>query len=734
MFSKILIGNRGEIACRVAATCRKLAVQTVAVYSDADTRAQHVQQCDEAIHLGGATPAESYLRADKLIQAALSTGAQAVHPGYGFLSENADFAQACGDAGLVFIGPPPSAMRAMGLKAQAKQLMGQAGVPLVPGYHGADQNAAFLRSQADAMGYPVLIKASAGGGGKGMRTVLNSQEFDAALAACQREAMHSFGDTAVLIERLLARPRHIEIQIFADTHGQCVHLFERDCSVQRRHQKILEEAPAPGMTPELRAQMGRAAVACAQAVGYVGAGTVEFITETAAETPTNTATNGSLHFYFMEMNTRLQVEHPVTEAITGLDLVEWQLRIAAGEPLPLAQHQLQINGHAIEARICAENTDANFLPATGPLQVLRIPKAATHFERNTHVNSSTVRLDAGVVEGDVVQPFYDSLLGKLIAWGPDRAQALARLDAALAQIHIVGVHTNVAFLRRILASTSFVQADLDTALISREHAALFSCAAMPAELVAAGVAAHVLAAQQVLEKADQQHQNWPDPWSQRNSWRLHGVATQRFELEFQGNSKLSQLYSLENTAGAQILVCGKQRWAFEFEATIDADMDTDSRTHTNAAQPGPRYTVVLNGQRSVLSVYATQPAEFGKAGGATNYSTNGSAGNVLYSVFSPQTCAVVSLRGSLTHLTPQAPAAGNLTAPMSGKVIALLTLPGAQVNADQPLLVMEAMKMEHTVTAPCAGHVEQVFYAVGDQVAEGAELLRLTPTPAASSV
>ncbi|MCX7255361.1 MAG: ATP-grasp domain-containing protein, partial [Polaromonas sp.] len=387
MFKKILIANRGEIACRVAATARRMAIKTVAVYSDADASAKHVAACDEAIHIGGSAPKDSYLRWEKIIEAAKATGAEAIHPGYGFLSENEDFAKACAAAGLVFIGPPASAIKAMGLKAESKQLMEKAGVPLVPGYHGADQDPAMLKHEADRIGYPVLIKASAGGGGKGMRAVEKSEDFAAALASCQREAINSFGNDTVLVEKYAQRPRHIEIQVFGDTHGNYVYLFERDCSVQRRHQKVLEEAPAPGLSPEMRQQMGLAAVAAARAVNYVGAGTVEFIVEQRAD--------GSMNFFFMEMNTRLQVEHPVTEAITGLDLVEWQLRVASGEKLPLAQDQLRIHGHAIEARICAETPDNNFLPATGTLAVYRKP-ACTAFERGV------VRVDDGVREGDTI--------------------------------------------------------------------------------------------------------------------------------------------------------------------------------------------------------------------------------------------------------------------------------------------------------------------------------------------
>ena len=669
MFTKILIANRGEIACRVAATARSIGVRSVAVYSDADANAKHVLACDEAVHIGGPAPRDSYLLGARVIAAALATGAQAVHPGYGFLSENEEFAQACADAGLVFIGPPPSAIKAMGLKAESKRLMGQAGVPLVPGYHGADQDPALLRREADAMGYPVLIKASAGGGGKGMRIVTASTEFDAALASCKREAINSFGDDAVLIERYVNKPRHIEIQVFGDAHGDCVYLFERDCSVQRRHQKVLEEAPAPGMSEARRAEMGAAAVAAAKAVGYVGAGTVEFIAEPAAD--------GDLRFFFMEMNTRLQVEHPVTEAITGLDLVEWQLRIASGEPLPLKQHELRIHGHAIEARICAENPDAQFLPATGRLDVFRTPPA-TAFERSADGgHSAAVRLDAGVREGDAISPYYDSMIAKLIVWGADRAQALARLDAALAATHIVGLHTNVAFLRRVAASASFTNADLDTALIERERAVLFDAAPLPLEVAAAGVVAHALAAERALEGTD--------PWSRRDGWRLHGSATRRFDLQVQGTH---HRVMLERAAVGQTLVIGTQRWPFSATSRGEALHD-----------------VVIAGHRWALTVYATGDR---------------------FSVFAPDGAAVLDEFDPIAHAADGAGGeAGGLTAPMPGKVIAFLAKAGDAVKQGQALAVMEAMKMEHTITAPRDGTVQELLYAVGDQVSEGGELLRL---------
>jgi 3-methylcrotonyl-CoA carboxylase alpha subunit len=662
VFKKILIANRGEIACRVATTARRMGVRTVAVYSDADADAKHVQLCDEAVHIGASAPKESYLRGEQVIAAARATGAQAIHPGYGFLSENEGFAQACADAGLVFIGPPPRAIEAMGLKAASKQLMEKAGVPLVPGYHGGDQDAALLKREAGRIGYPVLIKASAGGGGKGMRVVAKAEEFEAALASCQREARNSFGDDAVLIERYVTRPRHIEIQVFADTHGHCIHLFERDCSVQRRHQKVLEEAPAPGMSAARRAEMGAAAVAAAKAVGYVGAGTVEFIAEPQP--------GGDLRFYFMEMNTRLQVEHPVTEAITGLDLVEWQLRIAAGEPLPLTQDQLRIDGHAIEARLCAENPDAQFLPSTGTLEVYRTPPAAS-FER------ADVRVDAGVREGDAISPFYDPMIAKLIVWGADRAQALARLDAALAATHIVGLHTNVAFLRRVVASRSFAQADLDTALIERERAALFDATPMAVEIAAAGIVAHALEA----ERGDEDG----DPWSRRDGWRLHGGALRRFDIELAGVHHVIRLERAHR--GTQTLAIGAQRWPFEVRG-----------------RTAERHDVTLGDHRLTLTVYAV--------------------GERL-TVFSPDAMASVALIDPIAHAGEGASEGGRLSAPMPGKVIAFLAQPGEKVRAGQALAVMEAMKMEHTIAAPHDGTVEELLYAVGDQVAEGGELLRL---------
>ncbi len=675
MFNKILIANRGEIACRVAATARRMAIKTVAVYSDADANAKHVSVCDEAVHIGGSSPKDSYLRWEKIIAAAQATGAQAIHPGYGFLSENEEFAQACSQAGLVFIGPPASAIKAMGLKAESKRLMAMAGVPLVPGYHGAKQDAALLQREADAIGYPVLIKASAGGGGKGMRAVDRAEDFAAALASCQREAINSFGDDAMLIEKYVQRPRHIEIQVFGDTFGNYVYLFERDCSVQRRHQKVLEEAPAPGMTPALRQQMGEAAVAAARAVNYVGAGTVEFIVEQR--------TDGSMNFFFMEMNTRLQVEHPITEAITGQDLVEWQLRVASGQPLPLLQEQLKISGHAIEARICAENPDKNFMPATGTLHVYELPDCVT-FERGNIGSSAVVRVDSGVRQGDAISPFYDSMVAKLIVHGDTRAQALARLDVALAQTHIVGLNTNVQFLRNVVQSRSFVEADLDTGLIPREEAVLFKQEKVGLALAVSGAIAHTLLQEMALEAGLAEKSLWLDPWARRDGWRSHGPSTRRFDFEFAGVVHVVQMTTLHDGA-LQLDVAGASE-SFSFAAV----------THGIDVHLGER--------RQILNVY--------KNGAAVH-------------IFSAQGATQLITIDALAHAGDNQTEGGRLTAPMPGKVVSFAVKAGDKVKIGQALAVLDAMKMEHTISAPADGVVAELLYAPGDQVPEGAELLKL---------
>ena len=662
MFSKILIANRGEIACRVAATARRMGVRTVAVYSDADAHAAHVQACDEAVHIGGNAPRDSYLQWQRILEAALQTGAQAIHPGYGFLSENADFANACQQAGVVFIGPSSASIQAMGLKAASKQLMEKAGVPLVPGYHGADQSPDLLAAEAQRIGFPVLIKASAGGGGKGMRIVHQASDFDEALASCQREARSSFGDDAVLIEKYVQRPRHIEIQVFGDSHGHTIHLHERDCSVQRRHQKVLEESPAPGLSAALRERMGAAAVAAAQAVNYLGAGTVEFIVEQS---------EGGMDFFFMEMNTRLQVEHPVTEAVTGLDLVEWQLRIAAGEPLPLTQDQVRVQGHAIEARICAETPDNDFLPAIGHLHVMRMP----HAQRFT---PGVMRWDSGVREGDDISPHYDSMIAKLIVHGDTREQALARLDQALSELHIVGVANNVAFLRQVVRSPSFAHAQLDTALIEREKAVLFNQQPLPEHWAVASAVAHV------LQSETSSAPGWQDPWSRTDGWLVQGQSLRKFDYL---SGEASGLAVLTRTShGPSLLQIGERTQALEWQV------------HGDAVQ------LEWGEQRLRAQVYAVK--------------------DQLH-VFADLGSASVQFINPLAHAAQDAAAGGNLTAPMPGKLLSFAVKVGDKVSAGQALAVMEAMKMEHTVAAPADGTVAELLYAPGDQVSEGAPLLRL---------
>ena len=664
MFTKILIANRGEIACRVAATAKRLGIQTVAVYADAEADAMHVKACDEAVHIGGSAPAQSYLQWQRILDAARATGAQAAHPGYGFLSENDAFATACAEAGLVFIGPKPASIRAMGLKAESKRLMANAGVPLVPGYHGENQDSAFLQEQADVIGYPVLIKASAGGGGKGMRVVSQAGDFAAALSSCKREAINSFANDAVLIEKYVQRPRHIEIQIFGDNHGNCVSLFERDCSVQRRHQKVLEEAPAPGMTAAMRLAMGEAAVAAAKAVQYVGAGTVEFIVEQADD--------GAMSFYFMEMNTRLQVEHPVTEAVTGLDLVAWQLRVAAGEPLPKSQDQLQLNGHAIEARICAENPNQDFLPATGPLWHFSGPEASHFF-----FTAGGVRLDTGVTQGDVVSPFYDSMLAKLIVWGADRDEALAKLDKALSEMQVVGVANNVAFLRDVVQSASFSQGDLATDLIARERDNLFKTQTLSEDLAVAGVMGMVL-----RQEVDAMGSN---PWQAVDGWQVVGAPPRPFQLQGAWGDEVRALDVVLYSTPQRVRIA-------------DTDHAFEWRAHPRGV------SVCLNGVWTDLSVVA-------------------SAGQ--YHVFSRAGHAVLQWVDPLAGSAQAADALGGLNTPMPGKLIRMDVAVGDTVAKGQVLAVMEAMKMEHSIASPRDGVVSEVFYAVGDQVAEGQALLTL---------
>jgi len=663
MFTKILIANRGEIACRVIKTARRMGIRTVAVYSEADAGARHVRLADEAVCIGAPAPRESYLVVEKIIGAALATGAQAIHPGYGFLSENEEFAEACAANGVVFIGPPVSAIRAMGSKSEAKKLMEKAGVPLTPGYHGDNQEAGFLRQQADAIGYPVLIKASAGGGGKGMRAVWKGEEFAEALASCQREAKSSFGDQHVLIEKYLQRPRHIEIQVFGDSHGNCVYLFERDCSVQRRHQKVLEEAPAPGMTAERRAAMGKAAVDAAQAVGYVGAGTVEFIV------------NQDGSFYFMEMNTRLQVEHPVTEMITGLDLVEWQLKVGAGETLPLRQEQLTIRGHALEARIYAEDPDKGFLPSIGKLIHLAPPTETLH-----------VRVDTGVEQDDEISPHYDPMIAKLIVWDGSatnaRERALARMLQALADYRVVGVSNNIGFLSRLVACPAFAHADLDTGLIERERGFLFpEIAEPPAEAWLVAALAELIRDQQYAAAEASDSNDPHSPWHERDGWRLNGNARREIRL------RAGEIEKVVNAgyAGAS--------FALEFEG----------QTTTAAGRfAGSELRADLGGRRINVTVVSA---------------------NEKRHVFIDGVCFVFAAIDPLFHAGSGGGAEGGLTAPMPGKVIALIAPVGGRVEKGAPLLILEAMKMEHTIAAPAAGTIKAFRFNVGEQVSDGAELV-----------
>jgi 3-methylcrotonyl-CoA carboxylase alpha subunit len=668
MFRKVLIANRGEIAVRVARTARRLGVRTVAVYSDADARALHVEACDEAYRLGPPPPRESYLNGERILAIAKACGAEAVHPGYGFLSENEDFAAACAREGVVFIGPPPSAIAAMGSKSAAKSIMGRARVPLVPGYHGDDQDAKRLAREAARIGFPVLIKATAGGGGKGMKIVHAAGEFDAALASARREAKASFGDDRVLVEKYLSSPRHIEIQVFADTRGNAVYLFERDCSVQRRHQKVLEEAPAPGMTPERRRAMGEAAVAAAKAIGYVGAGTVEFIAEQ----------DGT--FFFMEMNTRLQVEHPVTEMVTGLDLVEWQLAVASGEPLPLAQDELRLCGHAIEARLYAEDPDRGFLPSIGTIRHWRMPETGAR-----------VRVDTGFRAGDEVSPYYDPMLAKLIVWGEDRRAACAALSAALGRCEVAGVATNVGLLERVVAHDAFASGRVDTGLIDRHRDALFPPAGEVPEraLVAAALAEFEALGARSAESAAGSGDPY-SPWSARDGWWPNRAPLGVTAVFGDGDEQHATVVHPTAEGAAQVVLPGR---TLDVAWTVNA-----GRLVIDAA--GGRFdaAVVRDGEDRI--------------------------------VFAPGARRRLRLVDPLAHAGEVQEHAGHLAAPMSGAIVAVHVKPGDRVEKGAPLVALEAMKMEHTIVAPARGIVVAVNFAVGDRVTEGADLVDLEDPPA----
>ena len=668
MFKKILIANRGEIACRVIKTARELGILTVAVYSDADAESLHVAMADEAVNIGPAPSRESYLVMEKVIEAALQTGAEAIHPGYGFLSENADFCIACRDNDIVFIGPPVDAIKAMGSKSAAKTIMEKAGVPLVPGYHGDDQSPEILRKSSDDMGYPVLLKATAGGGGKGMRQVWSAEEFDEALAAAKREAINSFGDDTMLVEKYLTQPRHVEIQVFCDQHNNSVYLAERDCSVQRRHQKVIEEAPAPGMTDALRKEMGESAVRSAEAINYQGAGTVEFLLDA----------DGS--FYFMEMNTRLQVEHPVTEMITGQDLVEWQLRVAFGETLPLTQDQVKITGHAFEARVYAEDPANDFLPVSGTLSFLQPPE-----------ENANVRVDTGVLQGDDVSIFYDPMIAKLIVWDEDRDKALNRLSKALKEYRISGMTTNLDFLYNLSTCDAFREADLDTGFIEKHRDKIFH---ETEQDIASGVTLGALylvlqRTQQAALKAANSNDPY-SPWNQTNAWRLNEAHVHHFDLCFNEQNYPIKVEQLGRGSGTRYAITAKIEGAND--KTVYAQGKLDG-TELYANIDGHRFKAAVSEHDGVYSLY-----------------TNNSA--LQFSL------VPVDL-GDADSDTAE----GGLTAPMNGTIVDLLAKAGDTVAEGDALLVMEAMKMEHTIRAPADGKVVEFYFQPGDLVDGGSDLL-----------
>lgn len=660
MFKKILIANRGEIACRVIETAHKLGIRCVAVYSEADANSRHVTMADEAFLIGPAPSKDSYLKYETIIDVAKKSGAEAIHPGYGFLSENSVFAQACKDNDIVFIGPPIGAIEAMGSKSAAKEIMEKANVPLVPGYHGENQDEAFLKSEADKIGYPMLLKAAYGGGGKGMRIVESGDQFSDALASAKREAINGFGNDKMLLERYLTKPRHVEIQVFCDQHGNGIYLAERDCSIQRRHQKVIEEAPAPGLPDEIRKAMGEAAVRAAQAIDYEGAGTVEFLYDE----------DGS--FYFMEMNTRLQVEHPVTEMITGQDLVKWQLQIAAGQTLPMAQEDVTVEGHSFEVRIYAEDPDNDFLPATGRLHYLRQP------EQNRHV-----RVDTGVRENDEVSTFYDPMIAKLIVWDENRDRALQRMLRALDDYRIAGVTTNLGFLSSLLEHPSFAKVDLDTNFIEKHHDDLFKSSHQQNEQ------ALVLATLQLLLSSTQDNeQNASDsndpfsPWHAFAGWRVN--EPQQFSVKLTDQSDVTHTVSVEQTTDG-------------FDVNVDGTI-----VKAHGELNGDVLTASIDGHRVRVTI-----ADY----------------NDTITVFNKQFVTTFSRETATDYLNQELEGSGGLTAPMNGTLVDVLVKKGDTVKANQNLIIMEAMKMEYTIKAPKDGVVTEVFYAPGDLVEDGAELV-----------
>jgi len=659
VFQRVLIANRGEIACRVIRTCRRLGIHTIAVFSEADKDAQHVRLADEAWPIGGPRPDESYLRSDAIIEAAKKSGAQAIHPGYGFLSENTGFSRACKEAGIVFIGPDPESIEAMGSKAAAKRLMAKHEVPLVPGYDGDNQDTAFLAEQAHKIGYPLIIKPSAGGGGKGMQIVRGDAEFPDALATAQRVAKASFGDASMLLERYIEHPRHIEFQVFGDRHGNVIHVDERECSAQRRYQKVLEETPSPFLDAERRAAMGAAAVAAAKAVNYVGAGTVEFIVGPKGD------------FHFMEMNTRLQVEHPVTEMTHGIDLVEWQLRIADGESLPLTQAQVHSHGHAIEVRLYAEDPDHGFLPSSGKLTRLTLPQPSTH-----------VRLDGGVIEGDTVTIFYDPMIAKLIVWDADRPSALQRMREALAACEIIGPKSNIAFLERLVRHPAIIEHRIDTGYLDR-HLDEFVAGETPPEpfVVFAATVAALLQDEghMVGDPADPN-----SPWNASDAWRI-GHAGKRIIA----------------------LAVGEQRheieaWGYAGNYRLQADDAKCAIEH--ARWDGETLSARFNGQARHLDVRADDSRVLLHDAHGTRWRF--------------ERVAAFAWEAS------DAVGANQIIAPMPGRIVLVKAKPGDKVEAGQELLVMEAMKMELSLKAPRAGTIDSLSAIAGDFVEADAVLVR----------
>jgi 3-methylcrotonyl-CoA carboxylase alpha subunit len=663
MFNTLLIANRGEIACRIIRTCRRLGIKTIAVYSTADATAQHVQLADEAYWIGPAPSKESYLCMDKILGVAQQAGAQAIHPGYGFLSENAEFATACQQAGIIFVGPSASAITAMGSKSMAKRLMEKAHVPLIPGYHGDDQKEETLLAAAKKIGFPVLIKASAGGGGKGMRVVLVSEEFHDALESAKREALASFGNADMLIEKYVAKPRHIEIQLFADNHGNAVYLFERDCSIQRRHQKVIEEAPAPHISETLRQAMGAAAIQAAKTIQYTGAGTIEFLV------------NQNQKFYFMEMNTRLQVEHPVTEMITGLDLVEWQLLVAAGGTLPLRQEQLKRHGHAIEVRIYAEDPYQQFLPSIGHLDIVELPVTNAH-----------VRIDSGVVEKDSISQYYDPMIAKLIVWDEDRESALRRLHRALLDYHILGVTTNIRYLLQIIQQPAFQTAHFSTHFIEEHESLLLQQSPPPTKaFVLAGL---YLLLKEAQHAAEQGHATDPhSPWQRQDGWRMN-LSYQR-TLRFLHQHEVIAL-TIEFNADGYAMSCQ------DHDFTVSGHY-----LHHH------EYLAIINGQQQTMTVLQQ--------------------GHILHLITDDAYHLIYLQTLSIDDAEDQA-SEGSLVSPMPGTVVAIHVKPQQVVTRGTRLMVVEAMKMEHTLNAPSDGLVKEIFFGIGDTVMEGAELLAFEAT------